>query len=115
MLIKMTSFQRKLYDTFMNEVIRSKKVQNPLKAFAVCCKIWNHPDVLYNFLKKKEELDLEIELEENEKTEFKKRKLENTQQVYSETTNSSISSGSFSSTSNNHVSFKLVNFFFTRN
>jgi hypothetical protein len=103
LLVKMTSFQRKLYDTFMNDVIRSKKVQNPLKAFAVCCKIWNHPDVLYNFLKKKEELDLEIELEENERAEFKKRKMENAQ-VYNETTNSSISSGSFSSTSNNHVS-----------
>lgn len=64
----------------MNEVIRSKKVQNPLKAFAVCCKIWNHPDVLYNFLKKKE-FDLEIELEENEtvNNELKKEKNENLQ------------------------------------
>lgn len=61
----------------MNEVIRSKKVQNPLKAFAVCCKIWNHPDVLYNFLKKKE-FDLEIECEDNEtvSTELKKEKNE---------------------------------------
>jgi RAD54-like protein 2 len=63
LLVRMTPFQRKLYTTFMNEVVRSKKVPNPLKAFAVCCKIWNHPDVLHNFLKKKE-LDLEIELEE---------------------------------------------------
>lgn len=62
MLIRMTAFQRKLYNTFMNEVIRSKKVQNPLKAFAVCCKIWNHPDILYNFLKKREyDLDLDLE------------------------------------------------------
>jgi RAD54-like protein 2 len=104
MLVKMTGFQRKLYDTFMNEVIRSKKVQNPLKAFAVCCKIWNHPDVLYNFLKKKEELDLEFELEENDKSsDFKKRKIDNTQ-VFNETTNSSFSSGSFSSTISNNVS-----------
>lgn len=65
LLIRLTPFQRKLYTVFMDEVVRSKKVPNPLKAFAVCCKIWNHPDVLYNFLKKRE-LDLEIELEENE-------------------------------------------------
>ncbi|CAG9808002.1 unnamed protein product [Chironomus riparius] len=65
LLIRLTPFQRKLYTVFMDEVVRSKKVPNPLKAFAVCCKIWNHPDVLYNFLKKRE-LDLEIELEEND-------------------------------------------------
>lgn len=59
-LVRMTSFQRKLYDVFMNEVVRTKAVPNPLKAFAVCCKIWNHPDVLYNFLKKRE-ADLDIE------------------------------------------------------
>lgn len=65
LLVRMTPFQRKLYSVFMDEVVRSKKVPNPLKAFSVCCKIWNHPDVLYNFLKKRE-LDLDIELEEAE-------------------------------------------------
>lgn len=65
LLIRMTPFQRKLYNVFMDEVVRSKKVPNPLKAFSVCCKIWNHPDVLHNFLKKRE-LDLDIELDENE-------------------------------------------------
>ena len=30
----------------------------------MCCKIWNHPDVLYNFLKKKEEIDIDIDPEE---------------------------------------------------
>lgn len=60
LLVRMTEFQRKLYDEFMNNVVRVKTVPNPLKAFAVCCKIWNHPDVLYNFLKKREaDLDLE--------------------------------------------------------
>uniref|UniRef100_A0A336LHX0 CSON014418 protein n=1 Tax=Culicoides sonorensis TaxID=179676 RepID=A0A336LHX0_CULSO len=62
LMVRMTPFQRKLYDTFMNEVVRTKNVPNPLKAFAVCCKIWNHPDVLYNFLKKREaDIDLELD------------------------------------------------------
>lgn len=60
LLIRLTEFQRKLYDVFMNDVVRTKAVPNPLKAFAVCCKIWNHPDVLFNYLKKREfDLDLE--------------------------------------------------------
>lgn len=60
LLVRMTPFQRDLYEVFMNEIVRVKAVPNPLKAFAVCCKIWNHPDVLYNFLKKREaDLDLE--------------------------------------------------------
>lgn len=67
-LVRMTPFQRKLYDTFMTDVVRKKAFPNPLKAFAVCCKIWNHPDVLYNFLKKCEtDVDLEID-EESSKT-----------------------------------------------
>ncbi|XP_044272177.1 helicase ARIP4-like isoform X2 [Tribolium madens] len=65
LLVRMLPFQRKLYETFMNEVVRSQAVPNPLKAFAVCCKIWNHPDVLYNFLKKRARGDaVDIDLEE---------------------------------------------------
>lgn len=39
MLIRMTPLQRKLYDRFMNEVVRCTSVPNPLKAFAICCKV----------------------------------------------------------------------------
>lgn len=63
LLVRMTPYQRKLYETFMTEVVRKKAVPNPLKAFSVCCKIWNHPDVLYNFLKKRE-ADLDLDLDE---------------------------------------------------
>lgn len=64
LLVRLTPFQRQLYDRFMNEVVRKQSVPNPLKAFAVCCKIWNHPDVLYNFLVKRaggEAVDLDLE------------------------------------------------------
>lgn len=65
LLVRMKPFQRTLYETFMNEVVRIQAVPNPLKAFAVCCKIWNHPDVLYNFLKKRAGGDaIDIDLEE---------------------------------------------------
>ncbi|KAL1497297.1 hypothetical protein ABEB36_008285 [Hypothenemus hampei] len=64
LLVRLTPFQRSLYDRFMNDVVRVQTVPNPLKAFAVCCKIWNHPDVLYNFLMKTakgEAVDLDLE------------------------------------------------------
>ncbi|XP_050302168.1 uncharacterized protein LOC126740238 [Anthonomus grandis grandis] len=65
LLVRLTPFQRKLYDTFMNVVVRTEAVPNPLKAFAVCCKIWNHPDVLYNFLVKRTKGDaVDLDLEE---------------------------------------------------
>ncbi len=52
LLVKMTPFQRKLYATFTEDLLAQRSVANPLKAFAVCCKIWNHPDVLCDFLRK---------------------------------------------------------------
>ena len=67
-LVQMSKIQKTLYKTFMNEIMLNAFVTaNPLKAFAVCCKIWNHPDVLYNFIRKKEAtpiLDLDIEIDE---------------------------------------------------
>ena len=51
LLIRMTSYQRMLYRLFMEELISHRSVSNPLRAFAICCKIWNHPDVLYNFVR----------------------------------------------------------------
>jgi len=64
LFVRLTDIQRKLYRRFMEELISNRCVSNPLKAFAVCCKIWNHPDVLYNFLKKKEEVDFDFDPEE---------------------------------------------------
>jgi len=64
LFVRMTPIQRRLYKRFMEELITNRCVSNPLKAFAVCCKIWNHPDVLYNFLKKREEIDIDFDPED---------------------------------------------------
>lgn len=47
LLLRFTDFQKKLYDTFMNDVVRTTAVPNPLKAFAVCCKVL----LLFEFVK----------------------------------------------------------------
>lgn len=47
LLLRFTPFQRKLYDTFMNEVVRTVAVPNPLKAFAVCCKVIKFLNILW--------------------------------------------------------------------
>ena len=51
-LLKMSGVQRQFYSAFMESVgamhIGEVKT-NPLKSFAICFKIWNHPDVLYKF------------------------------------------------------------------
>ncbi len=51
-LLRLTPTQRRLYRRFISDLQEDGNVANPLKAYAVCCKIWNHPDVLHNFLSK---------------------------------------------------------------
>jgi len=88
--LRMTDTQRKLYRRFMEELITNRCVSNPLKAFAVCCKIWNHPDVLYNFMKKKADIDLDWDSEEL---------------VLSSTTSSSSSKGRGMEDAQSHLPF----------
>ena len=73
LLLRMTPLQRALYRHHMSQLLLNKSVSNPLKAFAVCLKIWNHPDILYNFFKKgKDDLDLELDEEASESRKKKK-------------------------------------------
>ncbi|CAG9533747.1 unnamed protein product [Cercopithifilaria johnstoni] len=65
-LLRKSPIQRMLYRAFLqyaqNEInVSGTAVFNPLKAFAVCSKIWNHPDILYEvFQKRKIECESEI-------------------------------------------------------
>ncbi|MBN3315443.1 ARIP4 Helicase, partial [Atractosteus spatula] len=67
-LVRLSPLQRALYSEFMNRFREAGNSGwlglNPLKAFCVCCKIWNHPDVLYEALQKEtlaNEQDLDLD------------------------------------------------------
>ncbi|MFH4981984.1 hypothetical protein AB6A40_008693 [Gnathostoma spinigerum] len=58
LILRKSPIQRILYRAFVqyaqSEIhLSGTSVFNPLKAFAACTKIWNHPDILYETLKKK--------------------------------------------------------------
>ncbi|XP_022237825.1 helicase ARIP4-like isoform X2 [Limulus polyphemus] len=66
LLVRMTPIQRKLYNALLRYLRFGNNVCNPLKFFAICCKIWNHPDVLYKVLEDQrnqgnEDLDLDFD------------------------------------------------------
>ncbi|XP_054472230.1 helicase ARIP4 isoform X2 [Anoplopoma fimbria] len=67
-LVRLSPIQRALYTEFMKRFREAGNNGwlglNPLKAFCVCCKIWNHPDVLYEALQKENqanEHDLDLD------------------------------------------------------
>ncbi|XP_010894108.2 helicase ARIP4 isoform X2 [Esox lucius] len=67
-LVRLSPLQRALYTEFMKRFREAGNSGwlslNPLKAFCVCCKIWNHPDVLHEALQKENlanEQDLDLD------------------------------------------------------
>ncbi|CAM4935936.1 unnamed protein product [Rotaria socialis] len=71
-LLKLSNIQRQLYMKFLEAVgalsSSTEKTLNPLRAFAICCKIWNHSDVLYKFVRDRQDgadLDLDFDIEQN--------------------------------------------------
>ncbi|CAF4649304.1 unnamed protein product, partial [Rotaria socialis] len=71
-LLKLSNIQRRLYMKFLEAVgalsSSTEKTLNPLRAFAICCKIWNHSDVLYKFVRDRQDgadLDLDFDIEQN--------------------------------------------------
>ncbi|XP_051933273.1 helicase ARIP4 [Hippocampus zosterae] len=67
-LVRLSPIQKALYTEFMNRFREAGNNGwlglNPLKAFCVCCKIWNHPDVLFETVQKENqanEQDLDLD------------------------------------------------------
>ena len=73
LLLRLTPLQRALYRHHMSDLVQNKSVSNPLKAFAICLKIWNHPDVLYNFVKRCMDDD-DLDLLDDDVTESNRKK-----------------------------------------
>ncbi|CAH1783913.1 unnamed protein product [Owenia fusiformis] len=69
LMVRMSPIQRQLYNRFM-EVIEDPNMfgNNPLKAFAVCCKIWNHPDIIQEIVKAHKENDFDLDLDEGSRS-----------------------------------------------
>nr|XP_039264294.1 LOW QUALITY PROTEIN: helicase ARIP4-like [Styela clava] len=58
LMIRFSPWQKKLYNHFIKMQKESGSGSwcsslNPIKAFSICCKIWNHPDVLYRTVVRK--------------------------------------------------------------
>ncbi|PAV77817.1 hypothetical protein WR25_01372 [Diploscapter pachys] len=58
-LLRKSPVQKELYKKFLiyagDELTQGNATFNPLKAFAACTKIWNHPDILAKTLQKRRE------------------------------------------------------------
>ena len=54
--VKMTSIQMSLYKAFVSSVMNYVGYINPIKAFGICIKIWNHPDILKGYLASKKDM-----------------------------------------------------------
>ena len=75
LFLRMTPLQKDLYRQQMSQFLENKSISDPINAFAVGIKIWNHPDIFYNSFKNgRDGLDLELDEETSEETEIVKKK-----------------------------------------
>ncbi|VDK42263.1 unnamed protein product [Taenia asiatica] len=71
LMVRMSPLQRRLYTALMNHISNSSNVYgtvlppaNTLQTYALCCKIWNHPDVLWRVVKENVDEMMDFELDD---------------------------------------------------
>ncbi|VDO08556.1 unnamed protein product [Rodentolepis nana] len=74
LMVRMSPLQRRLYTALMNYIATTSNsygsgvpTANTLQTYALCCKIWNHPDILWRVVQENvdEALDFEIDDQTN--------------------------------------------------
>ncbi|KAG1658684.1 Helicase ARIP4 [Nymphon striatum] len=65
LIVRLSPLQRTLYTAFMEDLKSRKNIANPIKAFSVCIKICNHPDILHRCLEDQRLNDIDVEVDDN--------------------------------------------------
>ncbi|VDM16237.1 unnamed protein product [Hydatigera taeniaeformis] len=75
LMVRMSPLQRRLYTALMSHISNSSNMYgtvlppaNTLQTYALCCKIWNHPDVLWRVVKENVDEMMDFELDDASNT-----------------------------------------------
>ncbi|KAM7538471.1 hypothetical protein Aperf_G00000069773 [Anoplocephala perfoliata] len=75
LMVRMSPLQRRLYTALMNHIANTSNTYgsglptaNTLQTYALCCKIWNHPDILWRVVQENVDEALDFELDDTSNT-----------------------------------------------
>uniref|UniRef100_A0A0R3SFJ4 Helicase C-terminal domain-containing protein n=1 Tax=Hymenolepis diminuta TaxID=6216 RepID=A0A0R3SFJ4_HYMDI len=71
LMVRMSPLQRRLYTALMNYISTTSNsygsglpTANTLQTYALCCKIWNHPDILWRVVQENVDETLDFEMDD---------------------------------------------------